>query len=123
MNEQGGKLLRLVDHPRFRTTLKDPELVEVAPGEYLTRAELTDLRDAAPDQEYEEIDYENEGIPIAVCSDCEYSTDTRPMVRKLLGKIVATGVNLTCRLKRGERCDHLNPTNECDEFSMKIFYG
>jgi hypothetical protein len=122
MNEQGGKLLRLVDHPRFRTTLKDPELVEVAPGEYLTRAEFVELQEASPEQEYEEIDYENEGIPIAVCSDCKYSTDTRPMVRKLLGR-PATGVNLICGLKRGERCDHLNPTNECDEFSIKIFYG
>ena len=122
MSEQGGKLLRLADHPRFRPLVQDPELVEVAPGAYLTRAELEELEILeVPDPE-RDIDWENEGIPLTPCEDCKYSVDRRTIVMKMFFGAPSLG-NLQCRIKSFGRCELLNPEGSCDDFDVDITYA
>lgn len=123
MDEQRGKLLRLVDHPRFRTTLLDPELVETSPGEWMTREELRELD--IPDQGYEHIDWENEeGVPLTPCIDCKYSSDTRrPLLRILhLGRAPAPS-EMICTLLGKANCALINPDGSCEDFDVDIHYG
>lgn len=119
MSEQGGKLFRLADHPRFRTSVQDPELIEVAPGAYLTRAEIEELEILElPDLE-RDIDWENEGIPLTPCQDCKYSVDRRSRVMRMFPS--APGLNdLECRIKGFGRCELLNPEGSCDDFDVDI---
>ncbi len=119
MSEKGGKLFRLADHPRFKTSLKsvEIEIVEVEPDVYLTRAEIEELEiPEVPDLE-RYIDWENEGIPLTPCVDCKYSIDLRSTVHKVL--LGAPKLNdLKCGIKGLGRCDLLNPEGSCDDFDV-----
>ena len=126
MDEQEGKVFQLADHPRFRKRLPDPELVEIAPGEYLSREdfdamEIPDQPSEDVHQEYENIDWENEGVLLAICVDCEHKKDSRPKWRQLLGQPPTIG-DLRCSLKAEGRCDQLNPDGSCDDWSIEIHY-
>jgi len=122
MSEQGGKLLRLADHPRYRSALQDPELVETEPGVYLTRTEFEDLQQIPQDDD--RIDWENcEGLlPLTPCEDCKYALDLRNIASKLIcGK---PGLDdLKCSIKGLGKCDQLNPEGSCDDFDVDITYA
>jgi hypothetical protein len=122
MSEKGGKLLRLADHPRFRTSVQDPELVEVEPGAYLTRAELEELEiPEVPDPE-RDIDWEHGGVPLTPCEGCKYAVDLRSIAAKLI--FGAPGLSdLKCNIKGLGKCDQLNPEGSCDDFDVDIYYG
>jgi len=122
MSEQGGKLFRLADHPRFRKSTRDPELVEVEPGAYLTRAEIEELAiPEVPDLD-RDIDWENEGIPLTPCDGCKHAVDRRSMVMKvLLGAPELE--DLKCSVKAFGRCELLNPEGSCDDFDVDIYYS
>ncbi|KKK78237.1 hypothetical protein LCGC14_2845560 [marine sediment metagenome] len=122
MSEQGGKLFRLADHPRFKPSTKDPELVEVAPGAWLTRAEIEELEiPEVPDPE-RDIDWENEGIPLTPCEGCKYAEDRRTALLKyILGAPELS--DLKCSVKAFGRCELLNPEGSCDDFDVDIFYS
>ena len=122
MSEQGGKLLRLADHPLFRTPTKDPELIEIGSGEYITREELEELQ-MPEDPSLEDPDWwKAEGIPLAACKDCRYAADSRLQVFRLLGR-ETTIHDLRCDLKADGRCDRLNPNGDCSDFTVEITYG
>ncbi len=122
MSEQGGKLFRLADHPRFRTSVQDPELIEVEPGAYLTRAELEELEiPEVPDPE-RDIDWENEGIPLTPCEGCKYAVDLRSIAMKLIFGAPELS-DLKCNIKGLGRCDQLNPEGSCDDFDVDITYA
>lgn len=97
--EEKGQLLRLADHPEFRTDIQDPQEREP----------------------FEDIDWENEGVSLAVCTDCVHKQDCRPKWRQLLGA-PATPADLRCTLKDGVRCDVVNAQNDCDDFEIAIYY-
>ena len=122
MSEQGGKLFQLADHPRFRTSVQDPELIEVAPGAYLTRADIEEMEiPEVPDPE-RDIDWENEGIPLTPCQGCKYAVDQRTLVWKLISGAPELS-DLRCDIKGLGKCDLLNPEGSCDDFDVDITYA
>ena len=122
MSEQGGKLFRLADHPRFKPSTKDPELVEVAPGAWLTRDEVEELEILeVPDPE-RDIDWENEGIPLTPCQGCKYAADRRSLARKLICGAPELD-DLECSIKGFGKCELLNPEGSCDDFDVDITYA
>ena len=124
MSEQGGQLLRLVDHPRFKSSLHDPDLVEIGPGVYITQAEWAEIQLAHPPPgDVEEVDWENEGEPIVThCIDCSHRKDTRPRWRQRLGLTPAL-CDLRCTLKEDAPCDTVNAEGDCYDIDYEITYG
>jgi hypothetical protein len=124
MSEQGGKLLRLVDHPRFSSSLKDPDLVEVGPDAYITQAEWFEIQSAnAPAGDVEDIDWENGGEPIVTdCRECNHRKDTRSRWRQRWGSTPELR-DLRCALKRDARCDAVNAEGNCYDVEYEITYG
>ena len=123
MSEQGGKLLRLADHPRFRSSLHDPDLMEIGPGVFITQAEWSEINLANPSPEdVEQIDWENDGeLIVTNCAECSYRHDTRSRAWKLLG-ITPKLSELRCTLKEDAPCDTLNAEGDCYDIEYELTY-